>query len=402
MSAEGFINWDVATRSAKKLTKAGPQISLEDARAAVAELEEAAARADAYVSEVTGIRHPVYDAPTVVVDRAGWIELNAQSLSGLMTPLVQKITARSKTSAVGRAVGGRLTGAEAGILLSFMAGRVLGQYDVFGRDGGRLLLVAPNIVEAERKLDVAPHDFRLWVCIHEVTHRLQFTANPWLEGYMRGLIEEFVEVSNLSPDSLREQLKELAANIKARREGDEDAPGGLLALVRSPEQRDVLDRITAAMSLVEGHAEFVMDEVGPDVIPSVAAIRRKFNVRRKGTSPLDRLLRRVLGLEQKMKQYAEGRAFIDAVVKDVGMAGFNQVWSSPETLPTRAELTDPAAWICRVRPHGRIDATGNSVDEHGNTTRHFAVPREHDPVPLDEAVGKDDERQIIVERRVEE
>ena len=402
MSAEVFINWDVAARSAKQLTKAGPSITLDEARAAVTELEVAASRAEAYVSDVTGIRHPLYDAPTVVVDRGGWIELNAQSLSGLMNPLVEKITASSKSSGIGRAVGSRITGTEAGMLLSFMSSRVLGQYDVFGRDGGRLLLVAPNIVDAERKLDVTPHDFRLWVCIHEVTHRLQFTAHPWLEGYMRGLIEEFVDVSNLSAESVREQVKELAANIKARRKGDEQAPTGLLALAQSPAQRDVLDRITAAMSLVEGHAEYVMDAVGPDVIPSVASIRRKFNARRKGSSPLDRMLRRLLGLDQKMKQYADGRTFIDAVVKDVGMAGFNQVWTSPDTLPTRAELTDPGAWVCRVRPNGRIDAVDNSVDAHGNTTRRFTVPREHDPVPLEPDPNQDDERQIIVERRIEE
>lgn len=402
MTGEGFINWGVATRSAKQLTKAGPSIELDEARSVVAELEESAARADAYVSQVTGIRHPAYDAPTVVVDRGGWIDLNAQSLDGLMTPLVQKITSRTKPGGVGRAIGSRVTGAEAGVLLAFMSSRVLGQYDVFGRDGGRLLLVAPNIVEAERKLEVRPTDFRLWVCIHEVTHRLQFTANPWLEGYMRGLIEEFVEVSNLSADSLREQIKELAANVKARRTGDEPAPTGLLGLVQSPEQREVLDRITAAMSLVEGHAEYVMDAVGADVIPSVASIRRKFNARRQGRSPIDRALRKLLGLDQKLKQYADGRVFIDAVVKDIGMSGFNTVWNSPQTLPTRAELTDPASWVCRVRPNGRIDAAGNSVDAYGNTTKHFLVPRERDHIPMDHGPAADDEREIIVERRTEE
>ena len=401
MSAEVFIDWDVAAKSAKTLTKAGPRVTLDEARAAVAELESAAKRADAYVSEVTGIRHPAYDAPTVVVDRAGWIDINAASIGGLMAPLVRKITANSKTSKAGRAVGSRVTGAEAGVLLAFMSSRVLGQYDVFGRDGGRLLLVAPNVIEAEQKMDVDPSDFRLWVCIHEVTHRLQFTANPWLEGYMRGLIEEFVEVSNLDPDSVMDQLKELAASVKARREvADDDAPRGLLALAQSPEQRAVLDRMTAAMSLLEGHAEYVMDEVGPDVIPSVKAIRRKFTDRRKGRSPIDRLLRRLLGLDAKMKQYADGRVFVDGVVRELGMAGFNRVWSGPETLPTRAELTDPAAWIARVRPHGRIDATTDVTDEHGNTTRHFSVPRSRDHVPLgDDPNGT---AEIIVERRVEE
>lgn len=403
MSAEVFIDWGVAARSAKQLVNAGPRVALDEARAAVRELEDAASRAEAYVSEVTGIAHPAYDAPTVVVDRASWIDLNAESLDGLMGPLVRKLTANAKTSGMGRAIGSRVTGAEAGVLLAFMASRVLGQYDVFGREGGRLLLVAPNVIDAEQKMDVNPSDFRLWVCIHEVTHRLQFTANPWLEGYMRGLVEEFVEVSNLDPDSIRDQLKELASNIKARRESDEeddDAPRGILALAGSPEQRAVLDRMTAAMSLLEGHAEYVMDEVGPDVIPTVASIRRKFTARRKGRSPLDRFVRRLLGLEAKMKQYAEGRQFVDAVIGEVGMAGFNRVWTSPETLPTRAELTDAAAWICRVRPHGRIDAATDVTDEKGNTTRHFTVPRNRDHVPMGEQASG--EAEIIVERRVED
>ncbi|WP_134322090.1 zinc-dependent metalloprotease [Cumulibacter soli] len=399
MSSEGFINWDVAMRSAKKLTKAGPSIALEEARTVVTELRQAAARADEYVSDVTGIRHPMYDAPTLVVDRAGWIETNASSLAGLMGPLVEKLTATSKSSRAVRAVGSRVTGIEAGVLLSFMSSRVLGQYDVFGRDGGRLLLVAPNIVEAERKLAVDPHDFRLWVCIHEVTHRLQFTANPWLEGYLRGLIEEFVEVSNLDTDSLREQIKELAAKVRTR---SADESGGLLSLVQSPDQRDVLDRITAAMSLVEGHAEYVMDNVGRDVIRTVGVIRRKFNARRKGSSPIDRAMRRLLGLDAKMKQYADGRIFVDAVVNEVGMAGFNRIWESPDMLPTRAELSDPVAWVDRVRPNGRIAAAGSTVvDQHGNTTRHFEVPREGTHVPLDDG-SPDDEREIIIERRGDE
>ncbi|WP_153505054.1 zinc-dependent metalloprotease [Cumulibacter manganitolerans] len=402
MTSEVFIDWGVAARAAKRMVQPGPRVDLAVARAAVAELETAAARAEAYVSEVTGIRHPAYDAPTVVVDRAGWIDVNAQSLGALMSPLIEKITRSSNSTRIGRAIGSRVTGSEAGALLAFMSSRVLGQYDVFGRDGGRLLLVAPNVVDAERKMDVDASDFRLWVCIHEVTHRLQFTANPWLEDYMRGLIAEFVEVSNLDADSMRDQLKQIAASIKTRVAdgGDEDAPRGILALVQSPEQRAVLDRMTAAMSLLEGHAEYVMDEVGPDVIPSVAVIRRKFTQRRRGRSPLDRLLRRLLGLDAKMRQYADGRRFVDGVVQQVGMAGFNRVWTSPDTLPSRAELADPAAWIARVRPNGRIEATTEVTDEHGNTTRHYSVPREREHIAMSDEPAGDSE--IIIERRVEE
>ena len=121
-----------------------------------------------------------------------------------------------------------------------------------------------------------------------------------------------------------------------------------MALVKDPRQREVLDRVTAVMSLVEGHAEYVMDGVGPDVVPSVRTLRKRFAQRRNGRGPIDRVLRRLLGLEQKMQQYADGRVFVAGVVDLVRMDGFNQVWAGPENLPLKDELTDPARWVTRV------------------------------------------------------
>jgi coenzyme F420 biosynthesis associated uncharacterized protein len=243
-----------------------------------------------------------------------------------------------------------VTGAQAGAVMAFLSSRVLGQYEVFG-SGGRLLLVAPNIVETERKLGVDPTDFRLWVCLHEVTHQLQFTAVPWLQTYLEEQIKEFVEATDLTPDVLRERLADLVRSLGTAVRGggdDEEAPQGLMALIRDPAQREVLDRVTAVMSLVEGHAEFVMDGVGPDVVPSVRTLRKRFAQRRKGRGPLDRVLRRLLGLEQKMKQYADGRVFVAGVVELAGMEGFNQVWAGPANLPFKEELTEPARWVERV------------------------------------------------------
>jgi len=243
-------------------------------------------------------------------------------------------------------------------VLAFVAARVLGQYDVLGPDGGQLLLVAPNIVDAERRLGVDPSDFRLWVCLHEQTHRLQFTAVPWLADHLRSELGEFVAATDTDPEVLKQRLqvvlKALSSSVRGSGDKAGDAAGeGILALVQNPEQRAILDRLTAMMSLVEGHAEYVMDEVGPAVVPSVATIRRKFGKRREGTSPLDRMLRRLLGLDQKMKQYADGRKFVSGVVAEVGMDGFNAVWTSPGTLPRKDELAAPEDWVRRVhgRPH---------------------------------------------------
>ncbi len=174
---------------------------------------------------------------------------------------------------------------------------------------------------------------------------------PWLKDHLEAEIARFVEATDLTPDVLRERLQDVLRSVADAVRGGDGESEGLLALVRDPEQRAVLDRVTAVMSLVEGHAEYVMDGVGPDVVPSVTTLRKRFAQRRKGRGPLDRVLRRLLGLEQKMKQYAEGRVFVGGVVDLVGMEGFNRVWEGPENLPRIDELTAPERWLERV--HGR-------------------------------------------------
>jgi coenzyme F420 biosynthesis associated uncharacterized protein len=303
------------------------------------------------VENLTGLR-PVADGPVpevAVVDRPGWVDANADGMAALLDPLVQALTEKqdARPGPIATAIGSRATGVQAGGLLAFLSSRVLGQYEIFGT-GGRLLLVAPNIVAAERKLGVDPADFRLWVCLHEVTHQLQFTGVPWLKPHLESEIATFVEATDLSTDVLRERLQDVLRGVADAVRGSDDNSEGLMALIKDPAQRAVLDRVTAVMSLVEGHAEYVMDGVGPDVVPTVATLRKRFAQRRKGRGPLDRVLRRLLGLEQKMKQYAEGRIFVGGVIDLVGMEGFNRVWEGPANLPLLEELTAPAKWVERV------------------------------------------------------
>jgi coenzyme F420 biosynthesis associated uncharacterized protein len=351
-SASSMVDWDLAGRTARRLVSGGPSTTREEAAAVVAELHRAAATAVAHVEELTGLR-PVPGGPVpevAVVDRPGWSDANARGMAALLDPLVEKLAERTghRPGALATAIGSRATGVQAGALLGFLSSRVLGQYEIFGT-GGRLLLVAPNIVATERKLGVDPSDFRLWVCLHEVTHQLQFTGVPWLGAYLEEQVEEFVAATDLAPDVLRERLQDLLRSLTdAVRGGGDGAPEGLMALVRDPRQRAVLDRVTAVMSLVEGHAEYVMDGVGPDVVPSVRTLRKRFAQRRKGRGPLDRVLRRLLGLEQKMKQYADGRHFVGGVVELAGMEGFNRVWEGPANLPLVEELTAPHLWVERV------------------------------------------------------
>jgi coenzyme F420 biosynthesis associated uncharacterized protein len=336
----GMVDWGLAVSLGTRLAGEGPQISRADADTVVAELRAGASRSTGLVRDFTGLDTAAGTAPVLVVDRSGWIAANADAFSTVLAPVVEKLTSK-KGAPTGwsLAVGSRVTGAEAGALLGFLAGKVLGQFDPFHPPAGRLLLVAPNVVHVERELGVDPQDFRLWVCLHEETHRVQFTATPWLADHLLGEMHALAET--LEPSGFLEDG--LGRIVDAIRGG-----ASLIDLVGGPEQKAIVDRVTGVMSLLEGHADVVMDGVGPRVIPSVREIRAKFNKRRKGAGSFDRVLRRVLGLDAKMAQYRDGAKFVRAVVDKAGMAEFNAVWDRPENLPSKAEIADPPAWINRV------------------------------------------------------
>lgn len=364
-----MVDWNLAVATATRLVRPGPEVSRDEARAVVAELRRHAKASEEHVRGFTRMgAGETHDTPVLIVDRPGWVRANVAGFREILKPLLEKMRERrgdSPGSAVLGAVGGKVTGVELGMLLSFLSSRVLGQYETFAPAsdglqaggsadaprGGRLLLVAPNIVHVERELDVQPHDFRMWVCLHEETHRTQFTAVPWLRDHLEGEIQSFLAETDVDPMTFLERAREAAQSLAGGRpEGEEDDGGrSFVELVQTPAQREILGRLTAVMSLLEGHADYVMDGVGPEVVPTVAEIREKFQQRRaKGASRLDLALRKLLGLDAKLKQYRDGERFVRAVVDQVGMDGFNRVWTSPNTLPTKAEIAKPADWVARV------------------------------------------------------
>ena len=376
-----MIDWDVAISTGVRFARQGPQVSLSDARAVVAELRGLTAVVQQPVRELTGLTSQGAVGPVAVVDRPGWIKANVGGFRVVLEPLAEKLAERSNSvpaaGSVFGTIGSRATGMQAGLILAYLSSRVLGQYELFlppgeggqpanGASGngngsassngasangtssgvGRLTLVAPNIVMVERELGVDPHDFRRWVCLHEETHRVQFTSVPWLRGYVQGMMTEFLLASDLDAGAILDRMRSAASAVAdAVRGGEGDS---LVEAMQTPAQRALLDKLTAVMTLVEGHGDYVMDAVGPRVVPSVAEIREKFSHRRGSTSRPEQFLRRILGIDLKMKQYEQGSLFVAAVVEEAGMAGFNRVWTSPETLPTRAELANPREWLERV------------------------------------------------------
>jgi len=361
-----MIDWELAISTGVRWVRPGPQVSLSEARAVVSELHELAATVAEPVRQVTGMSSAEEIGRVAVVDRPGWIRANVDGFRVVLDPLVDHLREQGRvppSGSVVTALGSRVTGMQAGLILAYLAGRVLGQYELFlppdpevpedAAPAGRLTLVAPNILMVERELDVDPHDFRRWVCLHEETHRTQFTAVPWLRGYVQQQMTDFLLASDLDPATILGRLRSAADAVAGAVRGNGHGDS-LIEAIQTPRQREVLERLTCVMTLVEGHGDYVMDAVGPQVVPTVA----RFNARRSGAGRVEQTIRRILGIDLKMKQYAQGSRFVQTVVREGGMEVFNRVWTSPETLPTAAELTDPQLWLERV---GGADGAGPAL-----------------------------------------
>ena len=350
--AVSLVDWNAAATVAGRLARPGPLAPRPELDRLVTGLRDAAARAVGPVEDVTGLV-PADRAAAIsdvfVVDRVRWARANTEVMDrmtrGALDDLVDQ--AQPVTALVG--------GAQVGATLALLSSRVLGQFDPYSRPGGpgRLLLVAPNVLGVERQLGVDPADFRLWVCLHEQTHALQFSASPWLADHLadraRALISDVARSSkDFSEARVRDKLTTVGRAVLAAVRGEGQS---LLAGIVDAEQKERLADVTAIMALLEGHADVAMDAVGPALVPSVAHIRARFEARRdSGGNRADQILRRLLGMDAKIAQYRDGAAFVRAVTERVGQDGLNAVWTSPDTLPTAREIADPRAWVRRV--HG--------------------------------------------------
>jgi len=353
-----IVDWSAAAQIAARLAAPGPVAERDELAALVSGLRTAAGDAVGHVLETTRMTpagtHGADGAglsPVAIVDRASWARANTRSMAvmtdGIGTAVAE--ISRSATSA-----GAQMAGAaEIGAVLALLSGRVLGQFDPYS-GSGRLLLVAPNVLQAERALRVPEQDFRLWVCLHEQTHALQFAAAPWLAGHLsgrtRGLVSGMARTSaELAKARFDRKLAVIGRSVLDALRGE---GGTLMDGMLTHEQKAELADITAVMALLEGHADVMMDAVGPRVVPSVRRIRATFERRRdgEGRSTFDVVVQKLLGMEAKLAQYRDGAAFVRTVERTVGRDGLNAVWAGPENLPDAREIADARAWVRRV--HG--------------------------------------------------
>jgi coenzyme F420 biosynthesis associated uncharacterized protein len=360
-TAQSLINWDLAASTAARLAPAGPVLDQAAISEAVDSLRRLADISVDHVHEITGLEaaRDLRDSSVLVVDRASWAKANTQSFAVMLKPAMEKMleSRQGNLSPSAASVSGAITGSQLGAVLAFLASKVLGQYDPFAAlaegstapPAGRLLLVAPNIVAVERELNVTPEDFRLWVCLHEQTHRVQFAAAPWLRHHMLEQIDQLSVHLLGNVDSLMDRATAAARSLKDRTaSGNTPGRGAILDLLQDPEEKAAISHLTAVMSLLEGHANVVMDAVDASIIPSVKTIRQRFNDRGKDRGVIEKFIRSLLGLDAKMRQYSDGARFVRAVVDAAGMEGFNKVWESADHLPTEPEIHDAKLWLERM------------------------------------------------------
>lgn len=338
-----IFSQNVAVSTGKSLVPPGPRVPATDAIIEAEGLRAAAYTAAEHVaalSKLSAVQH--WDATTVandveilVVDRPGWIQANAGSLQVMLEPAFRELeeTNPQLVKSIGSGATAAFSGAQVGSVLAFLSTKVLGQFEPYAAQASgenpRLLLVAPNVMMIRDELNLDAADFRFWVSLHELTHVAQFAQAPWLADHILGIATEYL-TTNLLPGG----ESDLSAADKAERTETLEA------------------QITGVMSLLEGHANVIMDAVDRRMVPTVRTIRERFDARSSKFKWFSQVLRKIFGLEAKAKQYKKGQNFVAAVVERVGMERFNVVWQRPENLPTADELRDADAWISRVLGSG--------------------------------------------------
>ncbi len=344
------IDWRLAQRIARSVAGRDHFADSYLAASLTPDFAAATAEAESAVADYTGLRAP--DRATAeVVDRAGWVNANVRSMQRMLAPLTDRVAERMAKSPFAP-VGRRVAGTELGVLLGYIAQRVLGQYDLLvpDEDGAptddRVYYVGANVLGLEKRFAFRPRDFRLWIALHEVTHRAQFTGVPWLRDYFLAQVHELMIGIEPDPGIVFAAIGRAADAIRAGKNPMDER--GLMGLFANDEQRAAMDRMQALMSLLEGHGNAVMNHLGEQMLDGQGRMATVLSARRNVRGPTA-LFHKVIGLDMKMRQYEVGEAFVEGVAREAGFRALDAAWAAPESLPTLAELVDPVAWLDRVR-----------------------------------------------------
>ena len=341
------IDWALAERVARRFSGREPLAASYLAGSLRDDFDSVTAEAEALVADYTGLRAPG-PARAQVVDRGSWVSANISSMQRLLAPLTARVGERMAGSRVAP-IGRRVAGTETGVLLGYLAQRVLGQYDLLVLDddasADAVYYVGGNILALEKRFAFRPRDFRLWIAIHEVTHRAQFTGVAWMKPYYLSLVESTLSSIDPDPRRLVQALARAADEFRNGRNPLDD--GGLVALLASDEQRGALANVQALMSLLEGHGNSVMNALGREHVAGQARMARVLQARRQSAG-MAAFLQKLVGLESKMRQYEVGEAFVAAVLREAGPRAIDAAWRGPEFLPTVDELSHPTDWLARV------------------------------------------------------
>ena len=344
------VDWEVAERVAVRVAGREPLEESYLYSSLGPDFDEFTALAEDLVAEHTGLRSLAGPARVRVTDRAGWVRANVASFRRLLRPLTERMGKRLGSGPVAP-MGRKVAGAEVGALLGWMSTRVLGQYDLLIIENEDLddqdvvYFVGPNVLSLEKKYAFPPREFRLWLALHEVTHRAQFTGVPWMRQHFLSLVDQSLSAFDPDPRRFLEAVRRAVEKARAGQNPLDE--GGLITLLASPEQHAVIQRIQGLMSVLEGHGDVTMDRAGADRIPSIGRFRQVLHQRRQ-SGGVTRLVQRLVGVEAKLRQYQEGEQFLAAVEEAGGQAAVDRLWEGPELLPTLEEIRQPEQWLTRV------------------------------------------------------
>ena len=355
----GMVNWDRALEIALRMNKESALTATERA-----ELSSYYARlvdeCVPLISEYTQTTLPESARETFAFDRVDWVHANLAGFQRMFAPIEELDAGPGKNrNPVSKLVGGvnqAVLSTEIGVLLGYMARRVLGQYDLalLGREpvtSGKLYYVEPNIRGIERKLDLPKDDFRMWLALHETTHAFEFEAYPWVREHFNGLLERYMGFMRDDAEYFKQGVdgvKMMMNRLRESKNGEGDDAGSWIESFMNQEQRAVFVEMQALMCVIEGYSNHVMNAVGRDLLSTYDLISKRFEERQKQRSTGEKLFAQLTGLNVKMEQYRQGEAFVNAIVERHGREAITRLWEGPESMPSMQEIRDPSQWSERV------------------------------------------------------